>query len=96
MSTRSSKPTDGDDAMTDEIAAMSYEEAIDHVESIIRRIEEGEIGLEDSLSQYERGMALLKRCRAILGRVDQRITELSEADLDGAGADAGSDEEPPF
>ena len=54
-----------------------FEEAIEQLESIIDRIESGEVGLEDCLAQYERGMALIKQCRAILAKAEQKIAELS-------------------
>lgn len=53
-----------------------YEEAAAELESIIDRIESGEIGLEESVRAYERGAALVRRCRAILERAEQRIEEL--------------------
>ena len=71
-----------------------FEEAIDEVEAIISRIERGDVGLEESLAQYEKGVSLVKVCRATLERVEQRIQELSAlADADGAegGSDASMD-----
>lgn len=56
---------------------MPFETALEGVESIIDRIESGEIGLEESLSEYERGVRLLKRCKDILKRVEQRVEELN-------------------
>lgn len=59
---------------------LSYEQAVEQLESIIARIEAGEVGLEASLVEYERGMALLKHCRAVLEKAEQRITELTPDD----------------
>ena len=59
-----------------------FEEAIEQLESIIDRIESGEVGLEECISQYERGMKLIGRCQEILGKAQQRIVELT-ADSDG-------------
>lgn len=64
---------------------LRFEEAVEQLEAIIERIERGEVGLEESLEEYEKGVALVKRCRDILGRVEQRITELSKG-LDEADA----------
>lgn len=58
-------------------AEPSFEEAMAQVEAIVQRIESGEIGLEQSLSEYEKGLALLKRCRGVLDRVEQKITDLT-------------------
>lgn len=62
----------------------SFEQSIEQVEQIIERIERGEQGLERSITDYERGASLLKQCREILARSEQRIQEI-EADLSKAG-----------
>lgn len=59
---------------------LSYEQAIDRLEALIERIESGEIGLEESLKQYEAGMALIRRCRAILSTAERKIAELTVGD----------------
>ncbi len=58
-------------------SSLAYEAAVEELEGIIERIEAGEIGLEESLAQYERGAALLRRCREILAQAEQRVTELT-------------------
>jgi len=63
----------------------SFEQSIEQVELIIDRIERGEQGLERSITDYERGAALLKQCREVLARSEQRIQEI-EADLSRASA----------
>lgn len=63
---------------------LSFEDAIGELESIIGRVEKGEIGIEQALTQYERGVKLVARCRDILNTVEQRIEELeSTATPDG-------------
>ncbi|MHC4130156.1 MAG: exodeoxyribonuclease VII small subunit [Planctomycetota bacterium] len=56
---------------------MSYEQVIEELESIIGRIEQGKIGLAESLAEYQRGAALLKRCRGILDVAEQQIEKLT-------------------
>jgi len=58
--------------------ALSFEQALERVESIIARIESGEIGLEASIDEYEKGVALIARCRDILGSAEQRVEDLTE------------------
>lgn len=58
-------------------AAMSYEQAVAELESIIDSIERGNVGLEESIAAYRRGTALLKRCRAILEVAQQQVQELT-------------------
>lgn len=62
----------------------SFEHSLEEVESIIEAIESGEVGLEKSLAEYERGVKLLKRCREILTSAEQRIESLSK-DLKESG-----------
>ena len=59
---------------------LSFEQAIGELGSIVGRIEKGEIALQDSLKQYERGMALIKHCRTILQKAEKRIEKISEPD----------------
>ena len=60
---------------------MSYEEALEAVEAIFERIESGDAGFEESITLYERGRALLARCRSILDKAEQRLTELDAKTL---------------
>lgn len=53
---------------------------IESLEQIIERIEGGETGLEQSIAEYEKGMALIKRCREILTRAEQKVEELGKGD----------------
>jgi exodeoxyribonuclease VII small subunit len=61
-----------------DISKMSFEEAIKELTSIVSKIEQGQIPLQDSLEQYERGMALIKHCRTILQKAEKRIEKISE------------------
>lgn len=63
-------------------AEMSYEEALEAVEAIFERIESGEAGFEASITLYERGQALLARCRSILDKAEHRLAELDARTLD--------------
>jgi exodeoxyribonuclease VII small subunit len=58
----------------------SFEEALRQLETIAEQIEQGKIGLEESISQYERGMALVKQCRSILSKAERKIQQLQERD----------------
>lgn len=81
---------------------LRFENAIDRLEDIVEQIESGEVGLEEALERYEQGQALIKRCRGILDKAEQRIAELTEDDQgrptltpgeDDADADVGEDTE---
>ena len=60
------------------ISKLSFEQAIKELTSIVGKIEHGEIPLADSLSQYEKGMALIKHCREILQKAEKRIEKISK------------------
>lgn len=64
-----------------------FEEALARAEAIAMAIERGEVGLEDSIRQFEEGMALIRRCRQVLDAAELRIQQLQAAD--GGGAKAG-------
>lgn len=56
---------------------LRFEEAVEALETIIEEIEEGRIGLEESISAYQRGMSLLARCREVLDQAEQQIERLT-------------------
>lgn len=60
-----------------DISKLKFEEAVDALSEIVGSIESGEIELEASLEQYERGMGLIKHCRAILEKAEKRIEKIS-------------------
>ena len=55
---------------------MTYEQAIAELESINEQIEQGTIGLEESLEAYRRGVALARRCGSILDSAEQEIKKI--------------------
>jgi exodeoxyribonuclease VII small subunit len=66
------------DKNQDDISKLSFEQAIKELTGIVEKIEQGEIPLQDSLAQYEKGMALIKHCRDILQKAEKRIEKISE------------------
>lgn len=61
-----------------DIDRLSFEEAISGLTDIVGKIEQGQIPLQESLRQYERGMALIKHCRTILQEAEQRIDRITQ------------------
>ena len=59
-------------------AALDFETAMAEVESIIERIETGQIGLEQSVAEYDRGAKLLRDCRERLNQAEQRVRDLTD------------------
>ncbi|MBL9149958.1 MAG: exodeoxyribonuclease VII small subunit [Phycisphaerae bacterium] len=89
------KKSERDDASPDaseferEAAELSYEAALAELEAIIERVEHGSIGLEESLREYRRGRALLKRCESVLATAETEIKRLTLADAEAAANAAG-------
>lgn len=55
---------------------LSFGAALAELEQIVKALEGGQLELEDSLARYERGVSLLRACRAKLGDAQQRVTML--------------------
>jgi exodeoxyribonuclease VII small subunit len=55
----------------------SFEEAIERLEEIVRRLEEGDVPLDESIKLYEEGMRLGNTCRKMLDEADLKIRRLS-------------------
>jgi len=60
-----------------EIGELGFEDAIKKLTHIVEKIEAGQVPLQDSIEQYERGMALIKHCRGILTAAEKRIDKIS-------------------
>lgn len=70
-----------------QLDGLSFEQAVERLEQIIDRIESGEAGLERSLVEFEEGTNLLRHCREILAKAEQKVVELTP-DSAGAGSRA--------
>jgi exodeoxyribonuclease VII small subunit len=67
---------------------MTFELAIDELESIVKRLEEGKVPLEESVAIYERGEALKRRCEELLRQAEARVEKIT---LDASGRPAGTE-----
>jgi len=52
---------------------VKFEAALEKLEEIVDKLESGDIGLDESIKQYEEGMKLLKFCTAKLDEVEKKI-----------------------
>jgi len=68
-----------------EISKLSFEQAIKSLTEIVSKIETGQIPLQQSIEQYEKGMALIKHCRAILQKAEKRIEKISKQQPEDRG-----------
>jgi exodeoxyribonuclease VII small subunit len=72
----------------DDISKLNFEDSIKQLKGIVEQIEQGEIPLQDSLEQYEKGMALINHCRTILQRAEKRIEKITAEQSAPPDADA--------
>ncbi|MCL1880215.1 MAG: exodeoxyribonuclease VII small subunit [Actinomycetia bacterium] len=69
------------------IEELSYRQATEQLEGVLRQLESNQLELEESLAAYERGVALLRMLRGRLNDAQQKVTVLmGEVDTD-AGDD---------
>ena len=61
----------------DKTPELTFEQAITELTGIVERIEQGQIPLDDSLAQYEKGMTLIRHCRTLLKDAEARIEVIS-------------------
>jgi exodeoxyribonuclease VII small subunit len=58
------------------LSEMSFEQALKALEDVVRRLETGEVPLEESIDLYERGETLRKHCQARLDAAQARIDKI--------------------
>ncbi len=61
----------------------TFEQSLKRLEEIVRSLEEGDIGLNEALQQYEEGVKLLRQSYELLQRAERRIELLSGVDAEG-------------
>ena len=61
-------------------AAMNFEKALKELEEIANKLEEGELSLDESIRQFEKGMQLSRFCRQKLDEAEQKIEILQKGD----------------
>jgi exodeoxyribonuclease VII small subunit len=71
-----------------DVGQLSFERAIEELESIVKRLEDGKVPLEESVAIYERGEALKRRCEDLLRQAEARVQKIT---LDAAGNPTGTE-----
>ncbi len=66
---------------------MSFEDAMKELESVVNRLESGDVPLEDSIKLYERGAALKAHCQKKLAEAEEKVAQIT---LDGDGNPTGT------
>ncbi len=60
-----------------DIQKMPFERAIEELEQIIKRLEDGKVPLAESVEIYERGEALKRRCEELLKAAEARVEKIT-------------------
>jgi exodeoxyribonuclease VII small subunit len=63
-------------------APRTFEDALSELEDHVRRLDSGELLLDDSLQVFESGVKLVRECQDLLDGAEQRITELTSEPSD--------------
>ena len=67
-----------------DIATMSFEQAMKELEDIVRRLESGQVTLDEAVTAYERGAALKRHCESKLQEARTKVEKIT-----GAGKSIG-------
>ena len=71
-----------------DITKMPFERAIEELESIVKRLEDGKVPLEELVAIYERGEVLKRRCEELLRAAEARVEKIT---LDAGGRPTGTE-----
>ena len=69
------------------VAEMAFEQAMAELEQVVGRLERGDVARDESITLYERGAALEKRCEAKLKEAEEKVAAIT---LDSDGQPAGT------
>jgi len=72
-----------------------FEAALSELEALIEKMEQGDLSLDESMRQYERGVKLTRHCQALLEKAELKVQQLGdndEPDEFDAHADASSEQ----
>jgi exodeoxyribonuclease VII small subunit len=71
-----------------DVTRLPFERAIEELETIVKRLEDGKVPLEESVTIYERGEALKRRCEELLRAAEARVEKIT---LDAGGTPTGTE-----
>jgi exodeoxyribonuclease VII small subunit len=58
------------------VTELTFEQALDELDALVRRMEAGELSLDDSIAAYRRGAELARYCQGKLAAAEQEIRKL--------------------
>jgi exodeoxyribonuclease VII small subunit len=76
------------DTPANDVKKLTFEVALAELEQIVQKLERGDVALEESVTIYERGEVLKRRCEELLRQAEARVEKIT---LDAAGKPAGTE-----
>ncbi len=61
---------------TDDVSSLTFEQALEKLETIVAKLERGDVALEDSIRIYEEGEALKKHCAKLLTSAEDKVEKI--------------------
>jgi exodeoxyribonuclease VII small subunit len=71
-----------------DVTKLSFERALEELETIVKRLEDGKVPLEESVAIYERGESLKRRCEELLQQAEARVEKIT---IDASGRVTGTE-----
>ena len=71
---------------------IDFEKSLKQLETLVDKLEKGDLSLEDSLKNFEQGVKLTRECRQALQTAEQKISVLSKEDKDWVEKDFDKNE----
>ncbi len=69
----------------------AFEQSLDELEALVTRMEQGELGLDESLQAFERGVALYRSCQSALDQAEMRVRKLLDPEAPDSAEPFGSE-----
>src|SRR5262247_3286679 len=85
---RNNLPDNAADVPNADVDQLSFERAIEELEAIVKRLEDGKVPLEESVAIYERGEVLKRRCEHLLRHAEARVEKIA---LDASAKPKGTE-----
>jgi exodeoxyribonuclease VII small subunit len=76
-----------ENALPGEIAALSFEDALKELETIVQQLERGQVKLDDAISAYERGTLLKRHCENKLQEAKMKVEKIVLAPNGAVGSE---------
>ena len=72
-----------DEGESEGVRDVSFEASLQRLETIVRQLEEGALGLTDSLARYEEGLRCLQQCHVLLQQAERKVELMTGVAADG-------------